>query len=440
MPASLTFIATCDLVALTRGRSLRTDEYSRRLESGVGWVPADLALTTFGDIADPNPFGSLGDLRLIPVDDARITLPADAARPATDVVLARLTEPDGTPWACDPRTTLVDALAGLERHGLRLVAAFEQEFGLRGGALDSAASSGSSPAPFSLEAHRLVEPFGTEVVETLYRQGFAPETWLPEYGAGQYELTIGPADALTAADRAILVRALVRDTATAHGLQVTFAPKVAPDAVGNGVHIHMSLWDGDVPVTLDASRGLTAAAGSFAAGIVAHAPALVGWTAPSVISPMRFGPHHWSSAASFVGRQNREAMLRICPTPTVGGGDALLAANLEYRAADATANPWLALAAVVRAGVDGLDRALPAPAVIEGELEAVDRATRDRLGIHDMPADTEAALAAIEADDAARGWFAPDLLATHLAIRRTELAILADASPEERCRRYADVL
>lgn len=440
MPAALTFIATCDLVALTRGRSLRTDDYSRRLESGVGWVPADLALTTFGDIADPNPFGSLGDLRLIPVDDARVTLPGDATRPATDVVLARLTEPDGTPWASDPRATLVDALARLERHGLRLVAAFEQEFGLRGGALDRAAASGSSPAPFSLEAHRLVEPFGTELVEALYEQGFAPETWLPEYGAGQYELTIGPVDALTAADRAILVRALVRDRAAVHGLRVSFAPKVTPDAVGNGVHIHMSLWDGDRPVTLESSGALTAKAGSFAAGIVAHAPALVGWTAPSVISPMRFGPHHWSSAASFVGRQNREAMLRICPTPTVGGGDPLVAANLEYRAADATANPWLALAAVVRAGVDGLDRALPAPTVVEGELEAVDPASRHRLGIHDLPPDTEAALAAIEADEAARAWFGPDLLATHLAIRRTELAILADASPEERCRRYADVL
>ncbi len=437
MPAALTFIATCDLVAITRGRSLRTAEYARRLDSGVGWVPADLALTTFGDIADPNPFGSLGDLRLIPIDDARITLPGNATRAETDVVLARLTEPDGTPWACDPRGTLVDALARLDRHGLRLVAAFEQEFGLRGVALEG---TGATPAPFSLEAHRLVEPFGTSLVETLAEQGFAPETWLPEYGAGQYELTIAPADALMAADRAILVRALVRDLAAVNGLRVTFAPKIAPEAVGNGVHIHMSLWDGDRPVTLDAGGGLTSAAGAFAAGVMSHAPALVGWTAPSVISPMRFGPHHWSSAASFVGRQNREAMLRICPTPTVGGGDPLRAANLEYRAADATANPWLALAAVVRAGVDGLDRDLPAPSVVEGELEKVDAATRERLGIRDLPPDTEAALRAIETDEEAAGWFAPDLVATHLGIRRTELAILADATPEERCRRYADVL
>lgn len=435
MSAALTFIATCDLVALTRGRSLTTTDYARRLDSGVGWVPADLALTTFGDIADPNPFGSLGDLRLIPLDDARMTLPGDGRRPETDVVLARLTEPDGTPWACDPRGTLVDALARLEKHGLRLDAAFEQEFGLRDGPL-----AGAAPAPFSLEAHRLVEPFGTTLVESLAEQGFSPETWLPEYGAGQYELTIGPTDALRAADRAILVRALVRDLAVTHGLRVTFAPKVGPDAVGNGVHIHMSLWEGDRPVTLDGSGALTAAAGSFAAGVMAHAPALVGWTAPSVISPMRFGPHHWSAAASFVGRQNREAMLRICPTPTVGGADPLRLANIEYRAADATANPWLALAAVVRAGLDGLDRALASPAVIDGELERLDPSDRERLGIRDLPADAEAALRAIEADREAAGWFAPDLLATHLGIRRTELAILAKATPEERCRRYADVL
>ena len=437
MTERLTFIATCDLVAMTRGRSIRSDAFDARRAGGVGWVPADLALTSFGDIATPNPFGALGDTRLVPIDEARITLPADDHRPKTELVLARIVELDGRPWACDPRHALVEAVDALAAHGLRLVASFEQEFALAGPAM----AEGRQPVPFSVEAHRRAEPFGSSLVRILEAEGLSPETWLPEYGPGQYELTLAPADPLVAADRAILVRALVRDLAASCGFEPTFVPLRTPDAVGNGVHVHMSLWDDeDRPVTLDASGSLTQVAGSFVAGILDHAPAIVGWTAPSVISSLRLAPHRWSSAAAFVGRQNREAMVRICPAPTLGEGDPLAAANLEFRACDATANPWLALAVLMRAGVDGIERQLPAPPVIEGELDALDAGERDRLGIRPLPGDQEAALAAIEADTTAAAWFAPDLVATHLAIRRTEARLLADASPEERCRRYADVL
>ena len=400
-------------------------------------MPADLALTTFGDIASPNPFGSLGDLRLLPVDSARITLPARQGRPATELVLATTVEPDGTPWACCPRTALVAAVAALEASGVRMVASFEQEFSLAGLGDDAAGAP-----PFSIEAHRLAEPFGSELVDRLADAGLEPETWLPEYGQGQYEITLRPTDPVSAADRAILVRALVRDLAVAHGLRASFAPLGRPDGIGNGTHIHLSLWDpSGRPITIvqDGSE-LSATTGSFVAGIVEHAPALIAWTAPSVISSLRLAPHRWSAAAAFVGRQNREAMLRLCPLITLAGGDPGTSANVEYRAADATANPWLALAAIIRAGLDGLERSLPSPPIVDRELETIDQAERERLGIGSLPLDMESTLVALEADGAAASWFAPDLLATHLAIRRTELAILAVASAEERCRRYALVI
>ena len=434
MTERLTFIATCDLVAITRGRSIPSAEFEQRASTGVGWVPADLALTTFGSIADPNPFGSLGDTRLIPDTRARIVLPGRGDGPPTDLVLASIVEPDGRPWACCPRTALVDAVGRLDALGVRVVAAFEQEFGLSGLA--------GTAAPFSIEAHRLAEPFGSELVGRLAEAGLEPETWLPEYGAGQYEITLRPTDPLTAADRAILLRALVRDLAAGHGLRATFAPLVRPDAVGNGVHVHLSLWSPEGrPLTIHPVTGeLSETAGRFAAGILDHAEAVVAWTAPSAISALRFGPHHWSSSATFLGRQNREAMIRLCPTPTVGGADPAAGANLEYRAADGTANPWLALAAILHAGADGLERTLPAAPLIDGDLEEIDPAERARLGIRELPRDVETALAAFEADDNATHWFATDLRTTHLAIRRTEAALLADFDPEERCIRYADVI
>jgi glutamine synthetase len=437
----LAFIATCDLVALTRGRAIKARELAARRRTGVGWVPADLALTTFGDIADPNPFGSLGDIRLIP-DGTAAVLPVVGDRPATELILASIVEPDGTPWACDPRTALADAVKALDATGLHLQVAFEQEFTLLGpgGRVGPTPAGTPTPPPFSVDAFRAAEPFGSELVLALALAGLEPENWLPEYGAGQFEITVSPADPLTAADRAILVRAIVRDVASALGQRATFVPLLRPDAVGNGVHVHLSLWDADGrPVTLDRDFDLTTPAGRFAAGILAHAPALIGWSASSVISSMRLAPHRWSSAAAFLGRQNREAMLRICPVVTLGS-DGLAGANLEFRAADATANPWLVMAALIRAGLDGLTRELPSPAVLDMELDALDTAGRERFGVRQLPRTQADALAAIEADEIALGWFAPDLVATHLGIRRTEAAILAELTPDEQCARYADVV
>ncbi len=430
---TLTFIATCDLVALTRGRSVPGGSARRHERAGVGWVPADLALTTFGAIADPNPFGSLGDLRLVP-DGAAVTLePPATGGDATELRLASIVEPDGSPWRCCPRTALVDAATELERRfGLRIRASFEHEFTLLG-----LAAQGS---PFSIEAHRAAEPFGSRLVETLGAAGLEPENWLPEYGAAQYEITLAPAEAVVAADRAILLRAIVRDLAVRSGFRATFSPLVDPEGVGNGVHVHWSLRDAsDRPLMLDEHGELSGTALAFAAGIVAHAPAVVGWTAPSVISPLRLGPHHWSSAAGFVGRQNREAMIRVCPTPTVGGGDPRERANLEFRACDATANPWLVLATLIRAGMAGLERGDPSP-VIDRELESIHAAERARLGIVELPADVEAAMAVCEQDPIASAWFDPDLLATHTAIRRTEAAMLAGIESREQCARYAAVV
>ena len=434
MAGSLTFIGTCDLVAITRGRAIRSEEFASHLRRGVGWVPADLAQTTFGSLAVPNPFGVMGDIRLLPVESAGCRLPGLAGRPSTQLVLADIVHPDGRAWECCPRHALVEAVRDLdERFGLRVVAAFEQEFTLRGLTPD---------VPFSIEAHRVAEPFGSELVEALHASGFQPETWLPEYGVGQYEITIGPADALTAADRAILVRAIARDLAASHGMRAMFAPLVRPDAVGNGVHAHLSLWDrAGRPVTLDPeTRQPSTHAQRFVAGILAHAPALVAWTAPSVVSSIRLAPGRWSSAAAFFGNVNREALVRLCPLTTLGDVSALEMANVEYRACDATANPWLVLAALIRAGIDGLQRELPPPPLVEGDLDAVDPAERERLGIVDLPRDLEAAQAALEEDAVASSWFAPQLLATHLSIRRTEARQLEGMTAEERCRRYADVI
>ncbi|MEO3755493.1 glutamine synthetase family protein [Streptomyces sp. B6B3] len=422
----LVFLATCDLVGLTRGRAVPFADHESVLRGGVGWVPADLAVTAGGHIVDDNAFGATGDLRLVADPGTATDVPADGDAPAVRLYLADQAHLDGTPWSCCPRDALRSALSDLrERAGLRLVASFEHEFVLQGL---------PASAPMSFARLRLAEPFGSDLVRLLDLAGLEPENWLPEYGEGQYEVTTRPTDALRAADRAVLLRELVRDLARRRGLRATFAPILTAAGTGNGVHIHLSLTDLDgTPVLHDPDRpgGLSEIGARFSAGIVTHARALTGWTAPSPTSFLRLAPHRWSAGGAYIGERNREALLRICPTTPLSRTPVADQLNLEYRAADATANPWLGLAALVRAGLHGIRHYEPARVWPETHSGPGDLAP--------LPGDTGEALDALESDPVAASWFDPTLLATHLAVRRQDLSDLEVLKPDEACRRMADV-
>lgn len=428
--APLSFIATNDLAAQTRGRAVPAGETESAIRRGVGWVPANLALTSFGAIADDNVFGASGDLRLLPDPDTYVQIPSSHQHPALDLYLANQTLPDGSPWDCCPRTFAQRSLQDFrDKTGLEIVASFEHEF-----AMPDAAPS----APFSLERLRGAEPFGTELNQLLDNAGLRPETWLPEYGAEQFEITLEPSEAIVAADRAILLRELVRDLAARHDRQVTFAPLRDPDGSGNGVHIHFSFRNADTGelVLFDegAEAGLSHVGAEFSAGILRHTNALIALMACSPSSHLRLGPHRWSTSGIFLGEHHREALLRICPTSSLGGGDITKQYNLEFRAADATANPWLVLGALVRAGLEGITRGYT-PEKIWPEGSTAD----DLSAVPTLPRGMAASLEAFETDDVVQSWFHPDLAQTYLDVKRSELAATAHMTAAELCQKVADV-
>ena len=326
-------------------------------------------------------------------------------------MLADQVELDGAPWPGCPRGFLRSALADLdERHGLRVIASFEHEFVVRG----------AVGAPFSWQRARAVEPFGTQLLELLHACGLHPETWLPEYGPEQFEVTLEPVEGLAAADRAILLRELVRDLARRLGREVSFAPMPDPVGVGSGVHVHLSLVDATgAPVMAAAERpgGLSDVGTAFCGGVLAHAPALLAMCAPSVASFLRLQPHRWSVGAAVLAEQDREALLRLCPTSSLGGRDVAGQVNVEFRAADATANPWLVLGSLVRAGLEGLDGRVPPARVLPQGSDVL----ADPSAAH-LPRSLDAALAALESDAVARSWYPEPLLATYLSVKRAELA------------------
>jgi len=423
-----------DISGLNRGRSVPLSELESRLATGVGWVPADQALTPFGPIAEPNPWGSVGDLRLLPdrSTEVRVDLWEDVS--PLHLLLCDATNTDGSPWDACPRTLLKDALARLEREtGLRLISSFEQEFMLLG----------PDPGPgFSFEAQRLVEPFGPLAFAALRQAGLEPETFLPEYGPGQFEIPCAPTWGLAAADRAATMREVVREVARRLGYRASFAAISDPEGVGNGVHIHMSFVDPEGrPATYDPDRkgGLSQAASRFAAGILEHLPALCAFTAPSVISYLRLSPHHWSAGFGTMSERDREATIRIPPLVEISNGDPARQFNLEFRAADAAACPHLALAALVLAGLGGILDELPEPALVEGDPSEMDEAERDRLGVRPLPNSLEEAIEALESDATVRSWFSRDLLDCYLSVKRTEISLLEATEPREACERYLRV-
>lgn len=436
MTMALTGIVTTDLAAVTRGRWLPTARYEAGAETGIGWLPANLSLTAFGGIANPNPWGSTGDLRVVADRAARYRTAVTGAETAFDIVMGDIVELDGTPWRCCPRTLLRDAVEALRAQtGLSLRVAVEQEFQIFGAGFAAA-------HPLSVAALRRADPFAPQLMAALDEAGVDPEVVLAEFGADQFEVTCSPADPIAAADRAIAIREIVREIVRVRGWQASFAPKTAIDAVGNGVHIHFSLVDADGhPAGYDAAGriGMSSQGASFCAGILRHLPALTMFSAPSVPSYYRLRPNSWSASWTWLADRDREATLRVCPTTTIGGRDPARQHNVEYRAADATANPYVAIAALIRAGLGGLTDALPPPPIVVEHPDTLDAACRAALDLRRLPETLEGAIAAWQADAVAQGWFAPDFNATWLGVRQTEMARLADLAPDAVCRLYRDL-
>jgi glutamine synthetase len=202
-----------------------------------------------------------------------------------------------------------------------------------------------------------------------------------------------------------------------------------PDGAGNGVHVHFSLCDAaGAPRTRDPAGplGLSAEAARFCAGVLHHLPAIAALTAPSPVSYLRLTPDRWAPTRIDLRQQDRGAALRVCPVFAARTEDHVARAfHLEFRVCDAAASPYMALAALLFAGADGLARglALPEPGASAPAL----------------PRALDEALDNLEKSPDARGWLGPVFLEAYLRHKRSELAHVAGLEPPELCARYAAV-
>jgi glutamine synthetase len=428
-------MACCsDIAGQVRGKGFPASDIASRTQRGVGWTPTNVQITCFDAIAD-SPFGALDDLLLIPDPETRFQAAGHDGATLEDAMLGDIRTLAGDPWSCCTRSVLKSALARLKKvAGASLTVAFEHEF-----QLDPARNTGSS---YSLEGARVGRKLGQRIFDLMATNGLEPDSFMKEYGPDQYEVTMHPADALKAADNAVILRELVRIAAVEQNSRATFTPIRDPEGVGNGVHIHLSLNDSkNAPITHDSTTetGLSLLAGSFVAGICQFLPSIIAFLAPSVISGFRLTPHRWSAAWNNLGIRDREASVRICPVTALNPEAIAKQFNVEVRACDAAASPYLQLAAIIHAGIEGIERGLKAPEATHGDLSEWDESEIAKLGYERLPQSLTGALDRFEDNATARGWFGEELSAVYLMHKRSEIALLEGLSPAEQCQRYLEV-
>ena len=414
----IVFVGTSDLSGHFRGKSFLEADLPARLQRGVGMAQTNIFISGFGPIQF-TPFGTQGEVFLVPDSGTRVFVPFEGGS-AEYFFLADIRTLEGAPWDFCPRHVLRRALAELQSEtGLRLFATFEQEF-LYTGVPDH------PQQPYELDAYRRQGPFGEALVAALRLAGVVPDSFLAEFGARQFEVTSVPAVGLRAADDAVISRELAQAVAFRLGQRVSFTPILTPESVSNGTHIHFSFLDrDDRPVLYEEGEPwqLSQTGRQFIAGIVHHLPALCAVTAPSVPSYYRLRPNRWAPVLADVGALDRGTALRICPVTGSDPSQRARQCNVEFRVADATASPYLALAVLVQAGLDGIR----------------ERRAIDLDNPRPLPGSLAAALTLLEETPSAARWLGAGLLAGYLRFKRAEIQSVEGLDESEVCRRYAEV-
>lgn len=426
-------LAWSDYVAITRCRGVPADQLASRQVEGLGWAVAGQAMTPFSDIA-ANPWGPMLEVRQVPDFSSEIRIPSKDEESAFHLVLCDSVTGDGMPWDCCPRNFYRSALEDLKSEaGVGIIAAFEHEFIVEGVV--------GAPA-FSVSSMRYAAEFSAELSRCLHAAGLAPETIEPEYGERQFEISTSPVSGLAAADQAILTRDIVREVGRRCGVGISFSPKPKPQGVGNGSHVHFSLQSSDGGNATYASQdsvGLSPVARAFVAGIHRHMRALTALVAPSPVSYLRLVPQHWSCGYVSFGIQNREAALRVCPGTHSDPEKRRRSFNLELRPPDATANPYIVLGALIRAGLAGIRDDLPLPPAVDVDPATVPESDWEGKGISALPRSLPEALQAWREDQEAWSWFPPLMRESYLSVKSAEIAKVEGLTDEEICALYSSV-
>jgi glutamine synthetase len=329
--------------------------------------------------------------------------------------------PDGQPAAADPRNVLRRALCKASDMGFTFYIHPEIEFYLL---KSSQLNEDGEPVPVDKAGYFDNVPGGTahdfrrRAVQMLEQLGISVEFSHHEGGPGQNEIDLRYADALTMADNIMSFRTVIKEVAIEQGVYATFMPKPFTQHPGSGMHTHMSLFEGDSNAFFDASGQyhLSKTARQFMAGVLRHAPEITAVTNQYVNSYKRL----WGGgeAPSFVcwGHNNRSALLRV-PLYKPDKGQS---SRIEYRAIDSAANPYLAYALILSAGLKGIEEGYELPAETEDNVWNLTDPERRAMGIQPLPQSLEHAIRKLEESELAAEVLGEEVFSYVLANKRRE--------------------
>ncbi|MET9293483.1 glutamine synthetase family protein [Streptomyces sp. NPDC003077] len=351
-------------------------------------------------------------------------------QPGTALVHADAVTEDGRPVTVAPRQMLHHQLARLAALGLSVKAGLETEFVLYKGRYGELAETGyhglrpvtEENLDYALDHDPVQDAYLRDLAVALAGAGLPVEAVKTESAPGQVEITFPYGDALAACDAHPLLKHAARTVGARAGLAPTFM--AAPETgLGNGLHLHVSLWREDRPVLADPDGTPSALARQAIAGLLDLLPDLAPLYAPNTNSYKRFAPDSFAPTRLAWGMDNRTCAVRV-----VGHGDGL---HLEVRVPGADANPYLALSAALAAVLHGIERDLRPPAPYEGSAYRADEVPR-------IPATLDDAVRAFAASEAAAGALGPEVVAHYAHLGRIELDVQRrTVTDAERARWFA---
>lgn len=364
-------LAFCDVFGNQKNISIMPDELSRAFEYGIAFDAS--AIAGFGD-------ESHSDLFLHPEPDTLTPLPWRPEHGRVMRMFCSITYPDGTPFECDTRSLLKKAVSDAKAEGYGFYFGAEQEFYL----FELDEKNERTDKPYDRAGYMDIAPadrgenIRREICLTLEQMGISPESSHHEEGPGQNEIDFRYSEALSSADNAMTFQTVVKTVARRNGLFADFSPKPIPDAPGNGFHINLSVKPNDEKVF-----------SHMIAGILDRVSDMTAFLNPLKSSYARLGKNKAPEYISW-SRENRSQLIRI---PAALGEYR----RVELRSPDPAANPYLAFALLIYAGLEGIKnrKALPDPADIN--LFKADPETLARF--KKLPSDHDSArTAALESD------------------------------------------
>ena len=291
---------------------------------------------------------------------------------------------DSAPFDGDPRQVLRRNLDAAVKLGYSFYIAPDLEY-----FYFAPPKPGEAPQPldeggfFDLTTSDIATSLRKETIRTLETMGIPVEYSFHEDAPSQHEIDLRHTDALTMADSVMTFRLAVKEVAAAHGVHATFMPKPLEGVQGSGMHLHLSLFQGEDNAFYDQNDpyNLSATAKSFMAGLLRHAAEITAITNQTVNSYKRLVPGFEAPVHISWARNNRSGLIRV-PVPKKGNA---MATRIEYRSPDPAANPYLAFSVILAAGLKGVREGYELPVEADANLFEMDDAALSKLGIEQLP-------------------------------------------------------